>query len=193
MRNVILYMMMTYDGYIANEQNGLDWSVADPSMEGDDVLTAAWDTAIIGYGGYKDLSAYWPTAKKDDPNISASDAVFADTINRMKKCVFSTSTHDLSWNNAELVRISDDASIVDAVTTLQQQPGTDIVVYGGVRIAQTLARLDLIDDYLPVIQPIVIGKGKPLFETGTPYRTLELVNVMHNNAGAVRMHYRRAK
>jgi len=193
MRNVILYMMMTYDGYIANEQNGLDWSVADPSMEGDDVLTAAWDTAIIGYGGYKELSAYWPTAKEDDPNISASDALFADKINRMKKCVFSTSTHDLSWNNAELVRISDDASIIDAVTTMQKQPGNDIVVYGGVRIAQTLARLDLIDEYLPVIHPVVIGKGKPLFAHGTQYRTLELINVKYNTAGAVRMHYRRAK
>jgi dihydrofolate reductase len=167
--------------------------VADPSMEGDDVLTSAWDTAIIGYGGYKELSAYWPTAKEDDPNISASDALFADKINRMKKVVFSTSTHDLSWNNAELVRISDDASIIDAVTTMQKQPGNDIVVYGGVRIAQTLARLDLFDDYLPVIHPVVIGTGKPLFAHGTQYRTLELINVKYNTAGAVRMHYRRAK
>ena len=193
MRKVILYMMMTYDGYIANEHNGLDWMVADPSMEGDDVLTAAWDTAIIGYGGYKELSAYWPTARDDDPSISASDAVFADKMNSMKKFVFSTSRHDLTWNNSELVLISDDASIIDAVTTIQQQPGNDIVVFGGVRIAQTLARLDLIDDYLPVIQPVVIGTGKPLFAHGTQYRNLALVNVKHNNAGAVRMHYRRAK
>ena len=80
-------MMMTYDGYLANENNGLDWMVADPSMEGDDLLTSAWDTAIIGYGGYKDMSAYWPTAKEDDANISESDAVFADKINSMKKFV----------------------------------------------------------------------------------------------------------
>jgi pimeloyl-ACP methyl ester carboxylesterase len=56
-----------------------------------------------------------------------------------------------------------------------------------------LARLDLIDEYLPVIHPVVIGNGKPLFEHGKQYRNLELVNVKHNKAGAVRMHYRRAK
>ncbi|MBA3869582.1 MAG: dihydrofolate reductase family protein [Anaerolineae bacterium] len=193
MRKVILYMMMSYDGYLANENNGLDWSVADPSMEGDDLLTSGWDTAIIGYGGYKDLSAYWPTAKKDDPNISKNDAVFADKINSMKKFVFAGSKHELTWNNCELVLISDDASIIDALTRIKQQPGKDIVVYGGVRIAQTLARLDLFDDYLPVTQPVVIGNGKPLFENVKQSLKLELVNVKHNKAGAVRIHYRRVR
>ena len=185
--------MMTYDGYIANENNGLDWMVADPSMAGDDLLTSAWDTAIIGYGGYKDLSAYWPTAKENDPNISESDVVFADKMNSMKKVVFSTSKHELTWNNSELVLISDDASIIDAVTRIKKQPGKDIVVYGGVRIAQTLARLDLIDEYLPVIQPVIIGNGLPLFENIKQRLNLELVNVKQNKAGSVRIHYRRAK
>ncbi len=193
MRKVILYMMVTYDGYIANENNGLDWSVADPSMEGDHLLTSGWDTAIIGYGGYKELSAYWPTAKEDDPNISENDAVFSDHINSQKKFIFSTSKRELSWNNSELVLISDDASIIEAVTRIKQQPGKDIVVYGGVRIAQTLARLDLFDDYLPVIQPVVIGNGKPLFEHIKQKLNLEVVDVKHNKAGAVRIHYRRAR
>ena len=193
MRNVSLYMMMSYDGYLATEDNSLDWMIPDPSMEGDNLLTATWDTAILGYGGYKELSAYWPTAKENDPNISQNDAVFADQMNSMKKFVFSGSTHELSWNNSELVLISDDASIIDAVTGIKQQPGKDIVVYGGVRIAQTFARLNLIDEYLPVIHPVVIGSGRPLFENVKQSLNLELLNVKQNKAGAVRIHYRRAK
>ena len=193
MRKVVLYMMMTYDGYLANERDGLDWTVADPSMEGDDALTSDWDTAIVGYGGYKEMAAYWPTAKEADPNISDSDALFADKMNRMKKFVFSGSKHDLAWNNSELILITDDASIIQAITTIKKQPGKDIVVYGGVRIAQTLARLDLIDEYLPVIHPVVIGRGKPLFENIAQYLSLELVGVKQNDAGAVRIHYRRAR
>lgn len=193
MRKVLLYMMMSYDGYLANENNGLDWMVADAHMEGDDLLTSAWDTAIIGYGGYKEMSAYWPTAKEDDPNISENDAIFADQMNSQKKFVFSRSKRELTWNNSEPVLISDDASIIDAVTRIKQQPGKDIVVYGGVRIAQTLARLDLIDEYLPVIHPVVLGKGKPLFENVKQSLKLELVNIRQNKAGAVRIHYRRAK
>ena len=193
MRNVSLYMMMSYDGYLATENNGLDWMIPDPSMEGDDLLTSAWDTAILGYGGYKELSAYWPTAKENDPNISASDAVFADQMNSMKKLVFSGSQRELTWNNSELVLISDDTSIVDAVARIKEQPGKGVVVFGGVRIAQTLVRLDLIDDYLPVIHPIVIGSGRPLFESVNQRLNLQLVDVKHNKVGAVRMHHKRVR
>lgn len=166
---------------------------ADAYMEGDDLLTSAQDTGIIGYGGYKEMSTYWPTAKEDDPNISENDAVFADQMNSQKKFVFSRSKHELTQNNSEPVLISDDASITDTVTGIKQQPGKDIVVYGGVRIAQTLARLDLIDEYLPVIHPVVIGNGKPLFENVKQRLKLELVNVKQNKAGAVRTHYRRVR
>jgi dihydrofolate reductase len=193
MRKLSLYMVMTYDGYLASENNSMDWMVTDSVMEGDDLLTSTWDTVIIGYGGYKEMAAYWPTARENDPNISESDAVFADKINRMKKFVFSGSRRELTWNNSELVLISDDASIIEAVTKIKEQPGKDIVVFGGVRIAQTLARLDLIDDYLPVIYPVVIGNGRPLFETVQQLLKLELVDVKHNKAGAVRIHYRRAR
>lgn len=186
-------MGMTYDGYLADENNGLGWMVADPAMEGDDVLASAWDAAVIGYGGYKEMSAYWPTAKKADPNISESSAAFADKMNSMKKFVFSDTKHDLAWNNSELVPISDDASIVNAITHIQQQPGKDIVVYGGVRIAQTLARLDLIDEYLPVTHPVIIGNGKRLFENIHQQLKLQLVDVKQNKAGVVRVHYRRVR
>ena len=64
MRNVSLYMMMSYDGYLATENNRLDWMIPDPSMVGDDLLTSTWDTAILGYGGYKELSAYWRLPRK---------------------------------------------------------------------------------------------------------------------------------
>jgi dihydrofolate reductase len=192
MRKIILYMQMTYDGYLADKNNGLDW-IINPVMDGDDKLTDSLDAAIIGYGAYKEMAAYWPNAKESDPNISENDAAFADKYNAMKKYVFSDTEQELSWNNCELVRVSDDASIIATVTKLKEQSGKDIVVYGGVRIAQTLARLDLIDEYMPVIHPIILGNGKPLFE-GTPERRkLETVDIKHNKSGAVRIHYRRAR
>jgi dihydrofolate reductase len=193
MRTVSLYMMLSYDGCLATENNGLEWMIPDPSMEGDDLLTATWDTAILGYGGYKELSAYWPTAREDDPNISDSDAVFADQMNSMKKLVFSGSPRELSWNNSELVRISDDASIIAAVTRIKEQPGKGVVVFGGVQIAQTFVRLDLIDEYLPVVHPVMIGRGRPLFENVNQRLNLQLVDVKQNKAGAVRMHHRRVR
>lgn len=183
---------MTYDGYIADDNNGLDWAMTSPEMDVGSALIDSWDGAIIGYNGYKEMAAYWPTAAEDDA-LSDAGKVFATKYNAMKKYVFSDKEHKLGWNNCELVLISDDASIIEAVTKLKQQPGKDIVVYGGVRIAQTLARLDLIDEYMPVIHPIVLGSGKPLFENLDQRLKLELVDVKQNKDGAVRIHYRRAK
>lgn len=189
MRKVVLYMMVTYDGRLADENNGLDWTV-NPGMDGDLPASDRWEAAIIGAGGYREMAAYWPTAT-DDPDISADDKAFAGTMNAMKKYVFATEEHELGWHNSELVRVSDDASIVDAIGKLKQQSGGDLVVYGGVRIAQTLARLDLIDEYITVVHPVVIGTGRPLFEQGTQRLALELVGVKHNDDGAVQLHYRR--
>jgi len=138
------------------------------------------------------MAAYWPTAATDDPDISADDKVFAGRMNAMKKYVVATQEHELGWNNSELVRVSDDASIVDAIGRLKQLPGQDLVVFGGVRIAQTLARLDLIDEYVTVVHPVIVGSGRPLFEGGTQRLALELVGVKHNDDGAVQLHYRRA-
>jgi dihydrofolate reductase len=185
-------MMMTYDGRLADAKNGLDW-MTNPAMDGDAALVNEWDAAVIGYGGYQGMAAYWPTAATDDPNISSVDKEFAQKINSMKKYVFASKERELGWNNSELVLVSGDSSIVDAVTTLKQKPGKDIVLFGGIRIAQTFARLDLIDEYMAVIHPVIIGSGKRLFEDTDHALKLKLVNVNHNKDAAVRIHYQRYK
>jgi dihydrofolate reductase len=191
MRTVYLYMQISYDGYLTDKNNDLSW-ITNAEMDDDADLMQKWDSAIIGYTGYKEMAAYWPSAA-DDMTLSDTERKFAVHYNSIRKYVFSDKDHALEWNNSEIIRISDDVSIINAIAELKQQDGKDIVVYGGVQIAQTLTRLDLIDEYLLVTHPIILGDGRRLFEDKTQKRTLALHDVKKNTDGAVRLHYKRIK
>jgi dihydrofolate reductase len=194
MRPLTLYLQSTLDGFIADANNSLDWMLPDTSMPGDEALPQQWDTAIIGMGGYKQMSEYWPTAA-ENPEATDIDKAFATHINAMEKLVFSSKKRDpseLTWNHSTPVQVTDDASVRKTLEEIQQRPGKGIVVFGGVRIAQTLARLDLIDEYLLVLHPVALGEGKALFENLPHPLKLELVDTARNKSGAVRVHYRRA-
>jgi dihydrofolate reductase len=195
MRTLSLYMQSTLDGFIADAGNGIGWMLPDTAMEGDASLPQNWDTAILGHGAYREMSKYWPTAG-ENPDATEADRAFAERINAMEKLVFSSKPLDrseLTWNHTEPVRVSDDASIREEVERLKRRPGKGIVVFGGVRIAQTLARLDLIDEYLLVMHPVVLGAGKSLFENLPKPLKFELVGTARNDSGAVRVQTRRVR
>src|SRR5215217_7803027 len=148
MRHVILYMQSTFDGFLADVNNKIEWMLPDTSMEGDASLYPNWDTALIGHGAYQEMSQFWPSAG-ENPELSEVDRAFAERINAMEKLVFSGKPRDdneLTWNHSAPVRVTDDDSVRAEIERIKRRPGKDIVVFGGVRIAQTLARLDLIDE-----------------------------------------------
>jgi dihydrofolate reductase len=155
MRRVVLYMMTSVDGFIAGPDGDLDWMISPDEDRQADALHHfdTVDTALIGRGVYDDMAGYWPTATDE----------YADRFNAMTKLVFSRTPEDLAWTNAAIVPVSGDADLVDQVTRLKGLPGKDMVVYGGVRLAQSFARLGLVDEYRLCVQPVALGAGRPLF------------------------------
>ena len=82
------------------------------------------------------------------------------------------------------------ADIAEEVAKLKTQPGKNLVLWGGVRIAQTFAQLGLIDEYWLLIQPKVLGNGRPLFTDIKDRINLKLVSAQpHNTVGAVAVRY----
>jgi dihydrofolate reductase len=79
--------------------------------------------------------------------------------------------------------------MVQAVSTLKQQPGKNIVVHGGVRTAQDLARLNLINEYQLVVYPEALGGGQPLFRNLPERLKLKLLQVVELKAGGVFLRY----
>lgn len=182
MRNVVLYMMTSVDGFIAGQDGHVDWMISpdeDRQAEGLEQLDAI-DTALIGRGVYDEMVEYWPTASGE----------YADRVNAMPKLVFSHRPEHLDWTNAHIVPVADDAELVDHVTRLKSESGQDMVLFGGARLAQTFVRLRLVDEYRLCVQPIALGAGIPLFGDLETRLALTLISMRQFPSGAALATYR---
>jgi dihydrofolate reductase len=191
MRKVILMMHMSLDGFIAGPNGELDWTAADGAVDDDlpELLSEA-DTALVGRVLYQGFAGYWPAYDISDASKSRGEIAFANWINVAPKLVFSTTLETVAWQNARVVRVTNRADIAAEVAQLKARPGKNLALFGGVGMAQTFAQLGLIDEYRLLIQPKVLGSGRPLFTDIKDRINLKLVSARtHNTIGAVAVHY----
>jgi dihydrofolate reductase len=195
MRKVILSMHITLDGFISGSNGRLDWTspVVDKDEEAammDHITTiVAADTVLIGRGVYPDMANAWPKVAVN-PSTSKREAEFARKINAIHKIVFSDSEEKqekLEWNNATLLPVKGNLS--EEVAKLKRQSGKDMVLYGGVRIAQSFVQLGLVDEYQLFVHPVALGNGKPLFNDIKDRINLKLVNAKTYKNGVVLLDY----
>lgn len=132
----------------------------------------------MGRVTYEQMSSAWP--QSDDP--------YAAPMNDIPKVVFSTTLSDAeaSWPISRVAR-GDLASEIAAIKT---EPGPDVIAWGGARFAGALAAADLIDEYRLLIQPLVLGRGRALFEQLPESRHLTLVDAAPFPNGVVVHTYR---
>jgi dihydrofolate reductase len=154
MRKIIAQEMVSLDGFFAGPNGEIDWFVWDDALQDMSLSTLGRvDTLLFGRVTYEGMASYWPAATTEDP-------VIARSMNTLPKIVFSSSLKKADWNNTRVVNRIEPAEIVK----MKQQPGKDMVIYGSGVIVSTLTRLGLIDEYRLVVNPIILGNGKPLFK-----------------------------
>jgi dihydrofolate reductase len=141
------------------------------------------DTVLFGRVTYQLFESYWPTAP-GDPQATKSEIDFADKLNAMPKLVFSRTLQNVHWNNTILVK----EDVVGEVAKLKQGDGKNLSV-GGLSIAQTLANASLIDEYLFLVQPVIVGRGRRLFDRINNRSNLKLVDTKTFHSGVVVLHY----
>jgi len=186
MRKVVVFTSLTLDGVMQApgrpdedrrggfEHGGWAQPYSDPVMgrvagEG----MARTGAILLGSRTYQDFHAYWPN-QTDNP--------FTEVLNRTPKYVASTTlTEPLAWSNSTLL----EGDAADAVARLKQQPGKDMVVLGSGELVQSLRRRDLVDRYLLLIHPLVLGSGRRLFPDGAPAGSLRLVDAVTTTTGVV--------
>ena len=93
-------------------------------------------------------------------------------MNRLPKVVFSKTLSELTWSNARLSR----ASLAEEIPKLKREASKDVVVFGGARIANSLMRERLIDEYRLTVHPVALGEGLPLMHGLPEPQRLELVS-----------------
>lgn len=141
------------------------------------------DTLLFGRVTYQMMEGAWRLATRTMAMPEWTEP-FARTIDAMPKHVVSNTLERVDWN-AELVR----GDLAEAVRALKQQPGRALFT-GGVQLPLALAKLDLIDEYEFVVQPIIAGHGPTLFAGLPKSIDLELVERIDLSSGAVALRYR---
>ncbi len=191
MRNVILSMHISLDGFIAGPNGELDWATMSAEMDNSlmPAMMAQADTCLIGRVLYEGFLSYWPDAQSKNPHLSQAEIEFSRWIEQVDKVVFSSTLEQAEWHNSRLVR----GDLAGEVQRLKQQPGKDIVVFGGVRLAQQLVRLGLVDVFDLVLNPVILGEGQPLFTDPAARQDLDLLTCQAFEGKAVALRYTRAK
>jgi dihydrofolate reductase len=128
---------------------------------------------LFGRRTYEDFFSFWPH-QTDNP--------FTEVLDNSQKYVASrTLSEPLPWRNSTL--LAGDAA--DAVAELKRQPGKDLLVLGSGELVQSLRRRDLVDEYVLLIHPLVLGSGRRLFPDGCPGATLRLVKTVTTTTGVI--------
>ena len=185
MKNLVLVVHLSLDGFVAGTTGELDgFEPAEENLEFVCSLTEHADAAMFGRKSFQLLHTYWPTAK-DHPGATRGEVIFSDWYNKVQKIVFSK-----TLTNSAGERINIHREIVpEAINQLKQGAGKDILIFGSPSIAQVLMQFELIDSYWIFINPIIFGKGIPLFAGNTNKRKLKLAGITQFRNGEAAMHF----
>ena len=116
--------------------------------------------------------------KNDDP-------IVAEKMNTLPKIVFSRTLDKVEWQNSRLVK----DNIAEEIRKMKRLPGKDMAILGSNSIVSALAPLGLIDEYRIMVNPVVLGGGKSLFEGIKERLNLKLLRTRTFRSGNVLLYY----
>ncbi|MFA6469120.1 MAG: dihydrofolate reductase family protein [Bacteroidota bacterium] len=170
-RKVILYIAMSLDGYIARPDGDISW-LSLVEQKGEDYgygeFISTVDTVIIGRKTYDTVLRFGVPFPHSD-----------------KKCFVITRTNRPSENNVTFYTKGMD----ELIAGLREIDGTNIFVDGGAEIVHELLRLELIDEYIISIIPVMLGSGIRLFNDHHPEQRLRSTSIKKFASGLVQLHY----
>ena len=160
MQKLIVFNHVTLDGYFVDANGSMNWAKAHSEDAEWNAFVAANassgdGTLLFGRVTYELMIRYWPT-----PMAIERDQAVAERMNSLRKIVFSRTLSEASWNNTRLVK----GDLTAEVRKMKQETGDGMIVLGSGMIVSQLAQEALIDEYQVVVNPMVLGKGRTMFE-----------------------------
>lgn len=185
MRRIISFMHMSLDGFVAGPNGEMNWIKVDEEIF-DHVgkRISEGDTALYGRVTYQMMENYWPTAG-DKPNSSKHDIEHSKWYSNVRKIVLSKTMKDAKLPNTTI--ISDNLS--ERISEIKQQAGPDIALFGSPTATHSLIQLNLIDGYWLFVNPIILGKGIPLFAGVKEQTKLKLLTTRSFSCGVTELNY----
>jgi len=190
MSKVVVLTNLTLDGVMQgparpdeDRRGGFEhggWAAPYAAMEATGNNFASAGALLFGRRTYEQFYAVWP---------KQTNSPYTEFLNTIQKYVASTTLKEpLPWSNSTLLK----GDAAQAVSQLKDQPGKDLLIMGSGELIQSLMRANLIDDYVLLIHPLVLGSGRRLFPDGGAAATLRLVATSTTDKGVVIATYRPA-
>lgn len=188
MSKIILMMSVSLDGFFEGLDRDISWHRVD------DELHRYFNDQCRAMGAFMDgrvthelMAGYWPTADQD-PDSPAVAVEFAQIWRETPKFVFSRTLPEKDiagegWNATVLSDV-----VPEQIAELKAQAGGDIAI-GGANLATTFLRLGLVDEIHLCVHPVVLGQGRPLFESPDVQLSLTLEGTRTFSNGAVVLRY----
>ena len=184
MRKLVVFNHVSLDGYFVDANGSMQWAKLD-------VNDAEWNAfvaenakgegpLVFGRVTYELMASYWPT-----PMAAKHDAVVAERMNQLPKVVFSKTLDEASWSNTKLVK----GDMAAEIRKMKKEPGDGMVILGSGTIVSQLAKDGLIDEYQMVVDPVVLGKGRTMFDGLTEKLSLKLTRSRVFGNGKVFLSY----
>lgn len=181
MRKIFLFNLVTLDGFFEGPDHDISWHNVDEEFNEFAIQQLGeLGGLLFGRVTYELMAGYWPTpgAIRDDPEVSAR-------MNSLSKVVFSRTLEKADWNNTRLIK----ENIIEETASLKKQPGKDLAIFGSSDLAVSLIPHGLIDEFRIMVNPVVLGRGKPLFQGLKDKLKLRLLKTRTFRSGTAMLYY----
>jgi dihydrofolate reductase len=181
MRKLIMWNLLTLDGYFEGDKNWdlsfheLVWGKELEDFSIEQLRSAGM--LIFGETTYKGMADYWTKADEEEGEI-------AEYMNKLPKAVCSRKLKTADWNNTTIVK---DAAA--EISELKKQDGGDMFVFGSGSLSESLMKAELFDEFRLCLVPVFLGKGRLLFKQGIPHKKLKLLETHPLSTGGIILMY----
>jgi dihydrofolate reductase len=156
-RKLVVFNQVSLDGYFTDRNSDMSWAHKDDPEWNAFAADNAKGGGVLVFGRitYELMASFWPTpfAIKQFPAV-------AEGMNNLPKVVFSRTLDKASWSNTKLVK----SDMAAEIRKMKKEPGRDMVILGSGSIVSQLTQEGLIDEFQVVMNPIVLGKGRTMFD-----------------------------
>jgi dihydrofolate reductase len=184
MRKLSVFNNISVDGYFTDRNGDLSWAndgSDDAEFQKFVAENASGDGALVfGRKTYERMARFWPT-----PDAIKAMPVVAEGMNRRPKFVFSKTLNQVGWNNTTLLK----GDLLDEIRKLKSTPGSAMVILGSGSIVSQLAKENLIDEFQMLVNPVVLGQGRTLFDQCEKSVRLKLIQSRTFANGKVFLRY----
>ena len=183
MGKLAVFNHVSLDGYFVDGNGDMSWAHRQDAewkafVAGN--ASARESLLLFGRTTYDLMASYWPT-----PLATKNDPIVAERMNSLSKIVFSRTLDKASWSNTRLVK----GDLTTEIRRMRKEPGKDMVILGSGNIVSQLAQEGLIDEYQIVVVPVVLGKGRTMFDGVKEKLTVKLTKTRAFGNGNVLLCY----